>query len=372
MYNYSGKGHGEIACMLGIIIGLILATNYVQAQENVSTGVRFQEVALTHLGHVAPNAKDVMVNDTGTLAVWIVKRGGKQFILLNGKEGPLFDWVSRPVFSPSGEYFTYNGNRGGKRNTNRWEYPPIVGGKWFSIKDTIKGPTFDNLKEIIEARVKGRPAEIRCLHDPEKSTSADGNRVAYVSRSNGKWFMVVDGKEHQAYDWVAWPVFSPNGKRLAYVASRANWAQGENRMVVVVDGKKSTVYHEVLGGSCSGTSLRFSLDSKHVAYQARRIDQQGDRQFSVINGKESKASSSYYRLPWPIFSTDSKWVAYGIWRNDEYYLVVSNNLLGIETESKSYKRLWLPKRQDLNSIHFFGLSNGTIYHVKAQIFDYQQ
>ncbi|MGD0280396.1 MAG: TolC family protein [Smithella sp.] len=65
------------------------------------------------------------------------------------------------------------------------------------------------------------------------SKSPDSLHLAYITRSDHKWFVDVDGKEKKQYDEIHSPVFSPDGKRLAYSA------RSDYKWFIVVDGKVS-------------------------------------------------------------------------------------------------------------------------------------
>jgi hypothetical protein len=94
-------------------------------------------------------------------------------------------------------------------------------------------------------------------------------------------------------------VFSPDGKRLAFLAVKGG--SGPIMQVVVVDGKEGTPHqcHEIMGPV-------FSPDSRHVAYTMRRND--AVRLF--VDGKEAmKATESFHWHEAPVFSPDGKHVA---------------------------------------------------------------
>jgi hypothetical protein len=68
--------------------------------------------------------------------------------------------------------------------------------------------------------------------------SLDGRRMAFVAKEDKKSFMVVDGKEGKRYDaidWFALPIFSPDSKRVAYVARIGN------KRIVVVEQRGKTI-----------------------------------------------------------------------------------------------------------------------------------
>jgi WD40 repeat protein len=86
----------------------------------------------------------------------------------------------------------------------------------------------------------------------------DGS-FAYAARSDKQWCIVVNRTEGPAFDKVVEPVFSPDGKHVAYRARKDG-----KRFVVVVDTESKTVSthppHEQVSG------VRFTPDGNSVAY----------------------------------------------------------------------------------------------------------
>src|SRR5262249_42739763 len=117
-----------------------------------------------------------------------------------------------------------------------------------------------------------------------------------VQQVLGVWRIVVDGKEVEEYGRILGtaPIFSPDSKRVAYVAVM----QGE--MFVVVDGKKDRSYDAI-----AQNHPIFSADSKRVAYMAKRRD----KYVVVLDGQEGNEYDGIGK-GCPIFSPDSKRVAY--------------------------------------------------------------
>jgi sugar lactone lactonase YvrE len=70
--------------------------------------------------------------------------------------------------------------------------------------------------------------------------------LAYVAMKGGgqKEFVVVDGVSGPEYDVIAGnsPVFSPDGKRTAYIANK------NRRQFVVVNGKQGPDFAAIAGG----------------------------------------------------------------------------------------------------------------------------
>ena len=113
--------------------------------------------------------------------------------------------------------------------------------------------------------------------------SPDSKRVAYVATEylghdylvrSKQQFAVVDGIEGEHHDGVVKGslTFSPDSKRVAYTAKRGRL------QFVVVDGEEGQYYDEVVKGS-----LTFSPDSSRVAFLAK--GRQG-RWFAVVDGVE--------------------------------------------------------------------------------------
>ncbi len=106
--------------------------------------------------------------------------------------------------------------------------------------------------------------------------SPDGKRVAYMAKNNPMWLVVVDGKGGPEYGQIRSLRFSPDGKRVAYVAVKG-WARISSRptsmtatgapwkCVVIVDGKPGPDYDQIGKGSPI-----FSPDGKRVAYVAQK------------------------------------------------------------------------------------------------------
>jgi len=60
-------------------------------------------------------ASDLAYNNDGSLHAFIARKANKIFVVVNGKEGPAFDQVVAPVFSPDGRKVVYRARKGDKR-----------------------------------------------------------------------------------------------------------------------------------------------------------------------------------------------------------------------------------------------------------------
>lgn len=191
--------------------------------------------------------------------------------------------------------------------------------------------------------------------------SPDGTRYAYwVRKSNNDYVIVVNGKEEGFYNRPGKILFSPDSKRIAYIA------QAERKIFVVVDGKRGFEEQVVQGANYGDLWLVFSQNSEHFYYGLSGLRLDGEEQvldptvkyvypesvslspdgkhlcyiaqsapvgnlkpkstkaWIVIDGKSQK---QYGPPPkWeiafaPVFSPDSQTVAYSAREGDDYFLV---------------------------------------------------
>ncbi len=105
---------------------------------------------------------------------------------------------------------------------------------------------------------------------------------------------------------------SPDSKRVAYVVINRGFFTGD-KFFVVVDGKEEKQYDNIL----ATPPPIFSPDSKRVAYGART----GDKWLVFVDGKEDKPYDDILKGT-PIFSPDSKHVAYGAKVGNKWLVVV--------------------------------------------------
>jgi Tol biopolymer transport system component len=174
------------------------------------------------------------------------------------------------------------------------------------------------------------PSGLLCWIGPD-------GRVVYAAQMGGKWRIVVDEEKGDLFDSVEVPVFSPDGKQMAYVASDAG-------KQFIVTGSKSIspkfgevrwlayspegrLVYEVGNGNTyqigvddwTGAQFRsyssevMSPDDRRRAYE-EYTDGPGSR--ILI---EDKVSEPFGGIWSPVFSPDGKKVAFGAWEGNELW-----------------------------------------------------
>jgi hypothetical protein len=206
----------------------------------------------------------------GQRVAYEAKKGQKWSMVVDGEEGPGYDQALEATFSPDGGRVAYMANSGeewfvvvdgkedrgylsvdsltfspdGRRVGYRAKLPKetwivVVDGepithtreRWIEVVDGKVVEDADFVFPILRGGVERTGSKKHVVLDgkrrgPEYDDIApfgleyapDGKRAGYVARKGEDWLMVVDGKEGWPYDHFGPPIFSPNGRRVAYVA----------------------------------------------------------------------------------------------------------------------------------------------------------
>ena len=176
--------------------------------------------------------KIVFSPDGRRVAYWAKAEGQGFMMVLDGKEGQIYEEMQDPIFSPDGNHVAYVAADGKSKFV-------VLDGKDGTRYGDIWGLTF----------------------------SIDG-RLAYVAKDSREGedvrLVVVDGQEERAYgyDWYgqgirSGPVFSPGGGHVVYVANDGGKAE-----FVVVDGVRHLHPWTFLGGLNWGEGSPIIFDSE--------------------------------------------------------------------------------------------------------------
>jgi len=223
---------------------------------------------------IDPSLGLIFSRDSSHLAYVASDDGQSWRLVHNGEPGEAFEEIKHVTFSP---------------DSSRLAYAAKTDGKWHIVKDGDKGPGYAGIKRI------------RFSPDAE-------SRLAYVARDDDGAFVVLDGEKSKVYDYVPGePVFSNDGKRLAYAVAEERRFRGI-RMRMVVDGKAGPAFDQI-------GAYRFSPDGGQFAYMAV-VDKDKEKARMVHNGE---AHDIYQSIGMPVFSPDGRHLAYylfddGLWQ----------------------------------------------------------
>jgi len=222
------------------------------------------EVCVQELGKVPrPFDTRLFVSPNGQRLAYILKLGGKEALVCDGKQGPA--WHSIGNVGPF------------SRDSKRLPYQARTDGRAYTLS-LFAG------EEDKAAAMNGKdgPGHKDVNHKP---SSPDQKRFAYIATDDkGKKFVVLNGQALKAYEAVWSLVFSPDGKRVAFTARR------DGKAMVVCDGKEGPHYPEVF-------YPMFSPDGKSLAYWARNAHLKkwfviwDEKEMTQLNGEPQLAFS---------------------------------------------------------------------------------
>jgi Tol biopolymer transport system component len=231
----------------------------------------------------------------GLHTAYLAQARGEKFVVVDGVEGQHFKRLGTTAlaFVPNGSRVMYAVRRGEKRESL------VIG--------DAEGPVVEVDEE--------HSVPYRAL-----TFSPDGSRYAYAAHlEKDKEIAVIDGElfgpggkqapdKLRTYTKLAkrTPFFSPDGRRVGFVAER------EDGWVAVVDGVESPLYSIV-----QRTAMDFSPDGQHIAFVAGR---QGKKMI-VVDGFELDHGWDGFLPKSDIVWDGSKRFSIRASRNPKYMLV---------------------------------------------------
>src|SRR5215831_2644445 len=208
---------------------------------------------------------ELRLSSTGNVA-YVVGRDGERHLVRNGRIGPAFYDVRTVGFSPDGQHLAIITSTG-----------------------TVSRIYLDDTPQIEELQERDPVHGYRTINNA--AFSSDSHHLAFVAETNQGARVVLDGKTVGLYPEVAALGFSPDGRHLCFVVSRRS-----TTLSVVVDGVEQPVQGslgEAGVGLNYGRAIIWSPDSMHTAYFVRR----DSLSHLVIDGIESAGYRTIFRAP---------------------------------------------------------------------------
>jgi Tol biopolymer transport system component len=103
---------------------------------------------------------------------------------------------------------------------------------------------------------KRGPADYEAVQPPV--WSPDGKHIAYAATWKFRFIVVKDDAKAEQFDAVGPPVWSPDSAKVAFAAKK------EGKWYICIDHRRNETFDEIL------TRPHFSADSKSLAFGARK------------------------------------------------------------------------------------------------------
>ena len=280
-----------------------------------------------------------------------------QLVVLNGVKQREFKGIKDdPVFSPDGKKTAYTAFKnkkdayvisGGKeygpyKNVREIKFSPdssklaftaFIHKGWHLVVDGRESKPYKNIMEITfsvnneTACVAQKKQKLFVLKNftplMEYKTigkpvfSPDGKTLAYPAMETNKWQVIINGKKEAKFDNLGPVVFSKTGKNYGYAGII------KDKATMVINGKKQETFDSI-------GLIKFSEDENHHAYRARLKN----KWFVIFDKKKGK---SYLNVRQPIFNPVKNEIAYMAFTGNDVLMVRNNK------EGKNYKSIGLPK-----------------------------
>jgi Tol biopolymer transport system component len=251
----------------------------------------------------------LLFSPDGKRFAYTARIGQKQFVVVDGRPEREYDRIASlwAVFSQDGKRVAYVA-RSSEQLSRRGDIVFVAeAGKEFIVVDGQPGPKY----EMVQMPV----------------FSSDGKRLAYIATEGEEYFVVVDGQRGPRYEAVGPPVFSPNGERVAYPAKKGQ------KWLVVVDDKQQSEYDEIVEGT-----VKFSPNGRRVAYVAI----EGEKILVNVDGQPGPSYDNFGPSPL-IFSPDSKRFAYAALNGSKTLIVVDGQPISTYESSPKGTLIFRPK-----------------------------
>lgn len=236
----------------------------------------------------------IVYSPAGDRLMVSVRDGDRWRVVVDRQAGPGWQGVGQMVFSPDGRH---------------WAYQAIAGpSKQHVVTDGYFGRPFASVGNLTYS-ADGRHFAHAAVDTREQFLNVvkvQRDKLLHASdwRKDCKQYVVADGVEGRLYPATGPPVFSPRGRRLAYVV------RADDRQFPVVDGAQQAAYDRV-------GEPTFSSDGGHVLHGAVR----DGKCFAVLDGHPGPPFEAIAE-PGPIFGPHDTRVGFVARQGDAWTAVV--------------------------------------------------
>jgi Tol biopolymer transport system component len=342
----------QIAIHWFMLLGALLSIPLIPANAG--------EVCIKELGKAPPNDRFLgpMLSPNGERMAYVLRTNNQAIMVCDGKEGSVWEAIvytgisPQNPFSEDGKRLPYQARRDGEMflvfADDEKPIPMLSNSRVAFSSDGLHYAY--GIEAVGEAWfiVDGKEGLHHKKNNPgTHHFSPDGKRFAYNTFDDqGKVYIMLDGQPLKAYDKIGNQVFSPDSKRLAFTV-----VQNGKALVVCDNQEGKLTYPETF-------YPLFSPDSKSLAYWARSADRKtyyviwndqemvqmkGEPQLAFSPDSKSLACTTYqgemYRFgekgellaagfeaaSKPVFSPDSRHIAYAVGKEKNWRIAVDNN-----------------------------------------------
>jgi hypothetical protein len=267
---------------------------------------------------------DSLFSPDGTRLAFFGKRQGKWNMTLSGEAvGAPFDDLEEAMFSPDGQRLAFVGRRGSK-------YVVVVDAKEGPLFDVVGGLGFSQdgrrvgyASSDVKSGFGGDKGRGQVVIDGEPGPQFEGEKSSSVMQKGSSFVLSLPmGATTLAHGYfhdlahrlhgVSAPVFSADGAHVAYVAHR-----GKEDEVVMVDGQPGPKFEAITAGP------RYCRSGQRLAYAARR-----DKDDEVVVVDEKPGAKYRAIVAGPQFCNEGRHLAYVASDSGGKYLVVDEARVG--------------------------------------------
>jgi hypothetical protein len=277
--------------------------------------------------------------------VYTIQERGDSFVACGAEEGPRFDRVWRPEVNVCDGSIWYWAYRSPK-------YLIVRNHEVIDTSDNLPipyGPFFWSNGNHVAYWKCGEMNWSLMLNGQSVGTAptpvglintiavTDSGQVAYAFQTGEEVWISVAGEKQGPYDAVGPPTFSPDGRRLAYIARRSHTSY------LVLDGVPGEPFDAILPeeGDLSNyleDSPVFRNDGSSVAYKACL----GRREFIVCDGEAGEPFD--FVSGGPAYSPNTGHLVYAAGKSLKEYVIVDHH------RSEPFNRIWSPSPESSLSL----------------------